>query len=173
MASRALQDAKQAWAGTYAGLGDAEVDQRVSGLVALVRGIAEHGAVSPESFAAELGIESSRATGLFSDLVAAGFQVDARGHVVGAALTTRQSPHQIRLGGQKLYAWCALDALFIPGLLDQVGEVESSCPVSGETVRLTVTPEGVQRVDPPHAVLSIVLPGVAVPSAQAGPASPT
>ncbi len=173
MAAFTLDDAKQAWARSYEGLGQEEIDQRVLGFAALVQGIAGHGAVSPDEFGTELGIDSSRAKEVLAGLATIGVQVDQSGNVVGAALTALETPHRIEVGGKELYAWCALDTLFIPGLLGESAEVESKCPVSEETVRLTVTPEGVQEFGPTEAVISVVLPGVGGSPMQTGPASPT
>ncbi len=173
MAAPGIDAAKRAWARSYEGLGQEEIDQRVLGFSALVQGIAEHGAVSPQEFAAELGIDASRAQELFEGLATVGVQVDPDGNVVGAALTAQPTPHRIEVAGKHLYAWCALDTLFLPGLLGEPAEVESKCPVSGETVRATVTPEGVKEIRPADAVLSVVLPGVGAAAAQTGPASPT
>jgi alkylmercury lyase len=77
------------------------------------------------------------------------------------------------IAGRPLFAWCALDTLFIPGLLDKVAEITSICPVSGTPVRLTVSPEGVQSVDPPGTALSVVFPATGTAGATTGPASPT
>ncbi len=173
MVAFSLDDAKRAWARSYEGLSQEQIDQRVLAFSALLQGIADHGAVSPEEFAAELGIDPSRAKELFEGLATVGVQVDPGGNVVGAALTAQESPHRIEVGGKDLYAWCALDTLFIPGLLGEAAEVESKCPVSGETVRLTVTPEGVQKIFPTDAVLSVAIPGVGGIQTQTGPASPT
>ncbi len=173
MAAFTLDDAKRAWARGYEGLSQQQIDQRVLAFRALLQGIADHGAVSPEEFGAELGIDPSRAKELFEGLATVGVQVDSGGNVVGAALTAQESPHRIEVGGKDLYAWCALDTLFIPGLLGEAAEVESKCPVSGETVRLTVTPEGVQKIFPTDAVLSVAIPGVGGIQTPTGPASPT
>ena len=54
----------------------------------------------------------------------------------------------------------ALDALFLPGLIGEIAKVESTCPVTGEAIYLTVTPEGVAEYSPPGAVLSITVPGI-------------
>ena len=69
-------------------------------------------------------------------------QFDETGNVVGAALTTLPTPHRVSFGGSfgdsfggDLFAWCALDTLFIPGLLDQTADVESTCPVSNSPIR--------------------------------------
>ena len=167
-----LEEAKRAWATHYAGLSQEEIDQHVLGFSELAQGIAQSGAVSPEEFASRLGIEPSRATLLFARLATMGIQVDDQGNVVGAALTARQTAHRVRVGGKELYAWCALDTLFIPGLLGEEGEVSSTCAASGEPIRITVGPDGVRDFSPADAVVSIVLPDVGLSSVQTGPASP-
>ncbi len=169
----ALEEVKRAWATHYAGLTQEEIDQRVLGFSALVQGIARSGAISPEEFASKRGIEPSRAKELFAELARMGVQLDEQGNVVGAALTARQTAHRVRVGGKELYAWCALDTLFIPGLLGEEAEVSSTCPGSGEPVRITVTPDGVRDFSPADAVVSVVLPNGGHATARIGPASPT
>ncbi len=173
MGPSGLEEAKRAWATSYAGLSQEQVDQRVLAFATLVQGVARAGSVSPAEFASKLGIEPSRAEDLFAGLATMGVQVDEQGNIVGAALTARQTAHRVQVGGKQLYAWCALDTLFIPGLLDEEAEVESLCAVSGETIRVTVGPDGVRAVSPAEAVVSVVLPGLGSSPAQTGPSSPT
>ena len=174
MAGRAgLEEARAAWARAYEGLTQAEVDRRVTGLTALVRGIARSGAVTPEDFSRETALSAEQASEVFEELAAIGLERDDEGRIVGAALTTTRTPHAVTFAGRSLFAWCALDTLFIPGLLDEVAEIESTCPVSQTPIRLTVTPEGVSAVSPPEAALTVVLPGVGSSGATTGPASPT
>jgi alkylmercury lyase len=68
------------------------------------------------------------------------------------------SPHRLTIKGQKLSAWCAWDTLFLPQLLGQTAEVESTSPTTGVTVHLTVTPDAVEYVDPVCAQMSLLLP---------------
>lgn len=68
------------------------------------------------------------------------------------------SAHQFRTGGRTNFAWCAWDTLFLPELLGRRAEVESRDPETGETIRLTVSPDGVERVEPEGAVLSFLEP---------------
>jgi alkylmercury lyase len=68
------------------------------------------------------------------------------------------SQHRFTIGGRTLSAWCAWDTLFLPQLLGQTAEVESASPAQGGEVRLIVTPEGVEGVDPEHAQMSFILP---------------
>ena len=47
------------------------------------------------------------------------------------------SKHLFKVDGRQLYTWCAWDTLFIPQILGRTAEVESPCPVTGETIRLS------------------------------------
>lgn len=169
--TRLLDAAKKAWASEYAGLSEAEIEQRVRGFGAMVIGIAEDGVLCVERFAELMGLETAVASKVFAGLFAAGIQKDEAGNIVGAALTARETPHKIRVAGKDLYAWCSLDALFIPGLLGETADIESTCPSSGDAIRLTVSPEAVGRAEPSSTWLSVFLPGGS--SRQLGPASPT
>ena len=172
MSPYTLDEAKQAWGSAYEGLSQEEVNRRVRGFATLVRGIAHSGAISPGEFADSLGLEPAEANELLSAFVAVGMELDGDGNIAGAALTTTKTPHAMRFDGHNLYAWCALDTLFIPGLLEVTAEVESVCPVSGGEIHLTVSETGVLSQSHPDAVISVVLPGVS-PRVQTGPASPT
>jgi alkylmercury lyase len=68
------------------------------------------------------------------------------------------SPHKLKVNGQTLSAWCAWDTLFLPQLIGQAAEIESVGPVTRRTVRLTVTPEQVERIEPVSAQMSFLLP---------------
>jgi len=169
-----LEDAKSAWASTLASLGDEERARHALAIGAMVRGIAADGAISAEALGTQLGLEPERVSELLVGLSALGIEIDADGTIFGAALTSTKTPHVVRLGARELFAWCALDTLFIPGLVGEPADIESTCPVSGETIRLRISPDGACEYSPDGAVLSVVLPGVSGGSGfQAGPASPT
>ncbi len=83
---------------------------------------------------------------------------DAADAIIGLlGLSLAEHPHSFWVNGQRMSTWCAEDTLFLPALLGQTATVESMSPLSGESVRLTVGPEGVQRVSPPEAVVSIAI----------------
>jgi alkylmercury lyase len=65
------------------------------------------------------------------------------------------SRHTVRAGGRTLYARCAWDALFLPGVLGERLEVASSCAVTGVPVRLSVAPERVLALEPAGTLLSL------------------
>ncbi len=73
-------------------------------------------------------------------------------------LSLSKTRHRFEVDGRTLYTWCAWDTLFIPEILQKTARVESACPVTGETIRLTVAPNGIEQVEPVGAVMSVVLP---------------
>lgn len=83
---------------------------------------------------------------------------DEEGRLVGFGMTLRPTPHRFTFDGRTVFGWCASDALSFSVLLDTPGIVESTCPVSGQRMRVDVTPRAVLRVEPPDAVVSEVRP---------------
>jgi len=90
---------------------------------------------------------------------------DPQGNIVGywglAVPDAYKSPHRFTIGDRTLSAWCAWDTLFLPQLLGQSADVESISPASGATVRLTVSPERVEQVEPADTQMSFLLPDAA------------
>lgn len=68
------------------------------------------------------------------------------------------SKHRFEVEGRQLYTWCAWDTLFIPKILAKSARVETPDPLTGEPVRLTVGPEGVEGLQPAGAVMSMLAP---------------
>lgn len=66
--------------------------------------------------------------------------------------------HAMTVDGATVYGWCALDTLFIPEILDERVEVQSSDPVDGTPVRVTVTPDGFTDLEPAETVVTFLLP---------------
>ena len=86
-------------------------------------------------------------------------EIDDEGNIVGVAgLSVLPTAHHFTVDGQTLYTWCALDSLFLPALIGKPAAVQSRCPVSGAQIQLTVTPTGVQRIEPEEAQLALVVP---------------
>jgi alkylmercury lyase len=93
----------------------------------------------------------------------AGVFREPTGAVVGFWGLTRQPlDPEYRLDqsdGETLgYAWCAWDTLFLPTVLDRTLTVTGLDGLSGEEIRLTVSPKGVEEVDPAAAVVSFLAP---------------
>ncbi len=73
-------------------------------------------------------------------------------------LTTKEMSHRFVVNGHTLYTWCAWDSLFIPRIIGRTARVESVDPVSNESVRLTVSPQGIEEVEPAGVCTSFMLP---------------
>lgn len=66
--------------------------------------------------------------------------------------------HAIEVDGTTVYAWCAWDTLFITEILGRQTEIDSTDPLDGTPISLIVAPDGVISVQPPEAVVSLLLP---------------
>lgn len=76
----------------------------------------------------------------------------------GHAISKLDPEYPFLIDGKTTYAWCALDTLFIPPLIDKAVRVEASDPITGAPVSLVVDAEGAHDVKPADAVVSMVVP---------------
>jgi alkylmercury lyase len=152
-----LQEIGKAVAGMLKGAASTE-QLELPGL--LLRLLAEGRPVPPARIAAELGISPDAATAALEQSTAV--ELDEGGNVTAAfGLTLNPTPHRFRANGHDFYTWCALDTLYIPGVIGQTARVESTCPVTGTKIQLTVTPDGIEGLEPAAAVMAIVIPETA------------
>ena len=109
--------------------------------------------------AQQIGSDQDVAAEVVTNVIQQMCERDKQGNVVGLiGLSQNDYPHKFRVNGQRLSTWCALDALFLPILLDQTAEVIDQCPVTHAPIHLTVTPNGVEKYQPQSIVVSIVTP---------------
>ncbi|SFB56862.1 alkylmercury lyase [Amycolatopsis marina] len=85
-------------------------------------------------------------------------EYDEQGRILGYGLTQRPTSHRFCIGGRQLFAWCALDTLMFPTVLDRTAHVESPCHATGDPIRAHVAPGALLSVEPASAVVSIVTP---------------
>ncbi len=123
--------------------------------------------VSAEKLASTSHLSLADAHDTLAQLNQCGCELDTHGNLLGAVLTLNPTPYHFQVNGQRLFAWCAMDTLFLPALLGQTAQVESTCPATNTKIRLTITPAGIEAVNPPETAISVVIPGV-TPSCQAG-----
>jgi alkylmercury lyase len=86
---------------------------------------------------------------------------DDQGRVIGfwgLAIDPLQPTHALEADGATVYGWCAWDTLFITEILGTETRVSSVDPNDGTSIELILTPDGVVRLDPPEAVVSLLLP---------------
>ncbi len=125
--------------------------------VHIYRLLAKGEPADPADVAAAAGLSPERVLEILAGWPGVYYEDD---RIIGFwGLTPRQfSKHLFKVDGRTLYTWCAWDTLFIPQILGKSAEVESPCPITGETIRLTVTPDRVARTAPESAVMSILEP---------------
>ncbi|OLS24245.1 MAG: Alkylmercury lyase [Candidatus Heimdallarchaeota archaeon LC_3] len=88
---------------------------------------------------------------------------DKQGRILGLfGLTQNEYAHKFEIDGEKLYAFCGWDTLFLPQLLMKTAKVEVVDHQSKETIKIEISPEKVLSIFPPTAVLSIVIPEVEI-----------
>lgn len=126
-------------------------------IVWIVRQVAQGRPLTPEQVdqhIAELGIAPDAAHQSLWEVT----ERDAAGNIVGAfGLSQSDHPHRVVVAGVPLSAWCAMDTLFLPALLQQTITIESPSPVTHQPIRLQVSPTRVEEVSPASAVVSFVL----------------
>lgn len=81
------------------------------------------------------------------------------GEVVGLGLSLRPTAHQYETDGKIFYGWCAPDTLIYPPLFQHTARVRSRDPITGAAVKLTVTRDAVEQVDPSSAAVTWVEDG--------------
>ena len=126
-------------------------------LVQVMRALAQGRPVAKEridQIIADLGIDRNRANHFLSQVA----QRDENGNFVGImGMSLNKTSHRFHLKDTRLFAWCAMDTLVLPAMLNQTAAIESKSPVSGQIVRLTVSPRKVEEFEPAGAVLSFVV----------------
>ena len=123
-----------------------ERDEQVAS-VKLYRLLAEGSPVSSQQLAASADIAEGRISEMLDGWPGVCRDEDQR--VVGYwGLALAETDHSIEVDGRELFAWCAWDTLFLPEILGKPAAVKSKCPISGQDIRLIVTPEGIEGEDP-------------------------
>jgi alkylmercury lyase len=121
-----------------------------------IRLLADGQPVPLERLAAAAGRSVDDVQAALADQISA--ERDDHGRLVGLALTLRPTTHRFTVDGRTVFAWCASDTLMLPVILGRPALVESTCPQTGQPIRIELTPDGVDRVDPPDAVMTAVRP---------------
>ena len=126
--------------------------------LALIRALAAGAPVSDREVAVATGATESRVRDALARWPGVFRDEDRR--VVGfmGLSVVEFGEHRIELDARRLTAWCAWDTLFLPGLLGRPTHVSSRCPMTGETISLTVTRDGPHGVSPADTVLSFLAP---------------
>jgi alkylmercury lyase len=126
----------------------------------IYRGLVKTGTVSVGTLCERTGLDPSRVEAILAPWP--GVFRDELHNITGFwGLTAKPvSKHRLRFNGQDRYAWCAWDCLFLPALLRQSVHVDSVCRQTDEPISLTVSPGGIEKVQPRSTALSMLVPDV-------------
>jgi hypothetical protein len=109
-----------------------------------------------EEIAASVGLTREQADNVLNWIA----EKNDDGEIVGmAGLSQNQWNQKFRINGRDFTTWCALDTLYLPQVIGQAASVEAPDPATGEAVRFTLGPKGVDDA-PEGAVISIVVPKI-------------
>lgn len=128
-------------------------------LIALYRRLAAEGRPITLDEVADLAAQNDVSVDAARDLVEHTAERDEDGSVRGiVGLSLNEHPHAFRVNGLELRTWCALDPLLIVPAMTADVEVESADPATGEPIRVSLSPGGVNGYNPSEAMVSIVVP---------------
>lgn len=126
----------------------------------LYRLLAQGQPVACKTLAATVGLSEDMVTRMLRGWP--GVYFNDNQHVIGYwGLALPKMEHRFEVNGRTLYTWCAWDSLFLPELLQQTAHVESKCPMTGELIRLTISPQRIEDRQPAGTVMSFVTPDAA------------
>jgi len=146
-----LEAVAESLAGTFPGAEDAPLAR------ALLRELTHGQPVSAAALATSTGRDQDDVTTTLARWP--NVRRDQHGRVEAfGGLSLRPTKHRLEVRGRRLYTWCAWDTLFLPALLDDQAQVESTCPMTGTEVRLTVTPDRVLAARPEDVCVSFPPP---------------
>ena len=117
--------------------------------------LAQGRSVSPTQFAQMTGIDVRTVE---HALIEGHTDRDMQGNVIELfGISQAPTLHRIRVGDVCLFSCCALVSQMVPLLLSQIATIESVDPIDHRLVRLTISPNGIQSVEPNGAVGTLVL----------------
>jgi alkylmercury lyase len=111
--------------------------------------------VAIEELAKASGVEITK---IEEAIDAARCERDAHGRLIDLyGLTLTPTRHRLEIGHKILFSCCALWAQVIPKLVDSTVRVESVDPMRQELVRLSISPAGLESMDPPAAAATLAV----------------
>lgn len=75
-------------------------------------------------------------------------------------VSTKETSHRFVLNQTTLYTWCAWDLLFVPVIYQQTINASTTCPVSGQTIELTISADGIEKTTPETPMITFIKPAL-------------
>ncbi len=159
MSARHVPNLDEYWAALESAVPEFSADEERAAVV-LYRELAKGQPVTADVLSRALAVSVAEAGELLQRKpIRSMVYPDAEDRVVGfGGLAVAPMKHRFQVDGRTLWTWCAFDSLFIPEILDTTARVESRDPQTGAAVRLTISGDGIEALDPSTAVVSFVLP---------------
>ncbi|MEE9190677.1 MAG: organomercurial lyase [Candidatus Neomarinimicrobiota bacterium] len=143
----------QAFPNEFLNLSDFE--RKVS--IQIYRELAKGKPVSITNIAESLGYPFEKVNTVISNWP--GVYYDETKNIIGYwGLTIGKMAHSLKVDDVTLTTWCAWDALFIPQILGKTAEITSEDLNTKEKIRIAIAPDGIEKIDPPKAVVSFMVP---------------
>jgi len=119
--------------------------------------LSKGGPVSPDRLAEAWGMPLEQVNAIFEQASELGtLQLDDLGNMVGSAISLLPSSHKFQVNEKTLYAWCSYDAIYAPGVIGCDAVIESVDPLTNESIRIKVSPDGVVESEPEGVVSTVV-----------------
>jgi alkylmercury lyase len=125
-------------------------------VIAYTRLLARGKPVSAQALADELSEPVEFMVTALHQMQQTGAELNDKGELIGAALTLSPTNHLFVIDEAQLFAWCALDTLFLPAYIGKTAQVTSTCPITQKPISITIAPHGVEHIQPQETVLSIM-----------------
>src|SRR5712692_1639148 len=136
-----------------------ETDRQIASAVYRLMSLGQP--VEPTAIGEEVGIDDEDVESRLASWP--GVYRDERGRVAGFwghTIAKLDPEYRLSADGQTTYAWCALDTLFIPGIIGKTVQVEASDPISGRPISMLVDRDRAHGLSPAGALVSVVVPDV-------------
>ncbi len=112
-------------------------------LLQLYRLLAAGQAVEVRALAQKLELKTAQVHAILKQIPASNIVWDQDGNISAyRGLDINKSGHRIVIAEKNLYTWCAFDCLFLPELLQCEAEIFSTCPQTGDEIRLRLDSKG-------------------------------
>lgn len=159
MTQREIAAADELWESAAGALPVFSPQEQRAGVV-LLRELAKGEPVTLDRLAQALGMSVEATEVLARDSALRPYiQTDEAGRIQRFyGLSVVPTRHKLTVNGRTLWTWCAEDALFMPELLGATAEIESPDPETGQSIRLTMSAERVEAVEPSGVVVSMRRP---------------
>ena len=113
--------------------------------------------VTLESFSEAVKLNKTEARRLLDNWTGVNF--DAEQSISAFwGVSTSETMHCFQLGDQTLYTWCAWDLLFVPVIYKKTITAETQCPITHQTIKLTISENGIEQLTPSTSMITFIKP---------------